>query len=95
MKGVPGKPPLAPQSPWDLDKESLGDQRADGVVSALRVAEKLVCAAAKPTAPGEGRMVGEELRERSKEVATHPEARALLRCPVGLGLSLRAANLYT
>lgn len=51
MKGVPGKPP---QAPWDSDKESPGDQRADGVVSVSRVAKKLVCVAAKPTEREDG-----------------------------------------
>lgn len=63
VKGVPDKPPLAPQSPRDSDKECLGEQRADRVVSASRVAEKLVCMAAKPAAPW-GREDGEKGAKR-------------------------------
>lgn len=45
--------------------------------------------------PGEGRMVGGELRERGREMVTHPEAAALVRCPVVVSLGLGAANSYT
>lgn len=56
MKGIPGECPQPPSPPWDLDKECLGDQKADTEVLVSRRAEKLACVAAKPTAPVEGRM---------------------------------------
>lgn len=40
-------------------------------------------------------MVRRELRERGREMVTHPEAAALVRCPVVVSLGLGAANSYT
>lgn len=92
--------PPVPWSPWDLDKECLGDQRADRVVSVSRIAEKLMCMVSKPTAP-RGRADGGRgvIKEGSKEVVTHPEAGTLGAMPCGpegfvLSLGLRAATLY-
>lgn len=66
---------LPGQSPWDLHKGCLGDQRVDVVVSASRIAEEILSVwLPNPQPPHpQGRMVGEGDKGRSKEVMTHPE----------------------